>query len=71
MATIIKIDTSSKAAKAFLDFVRTLPFVKIEESNIVEEPVARYNAETEKAIEEYRKGKTEKLSLSEFRDQLY
>lgn len=51
MSTIIKIDSRSKAAKLFLEFVRTLPFAKIEETERV------FNAETEKAIEEARSGK--------------
>jgi len=50
METIIRIDNKSKAAKSFLEFVKTLPFVKIEE-----EP-KRYNAETEKVIADAKKG---------------
>jgi hypothetical protein len=31
MATIIKIDTRSKMAQRFLEYVKTLPFVQIEQ----------------------------------------
>lgn len=62
--TIIKIDNNSKAAKAFIAFVKTLPFVSVVDSNKVEDPKARYNAETEKAIDDARKGKTFKVKSS-------
>ncbi|PWH86521.1 hypothetical protein [Brumimicrobium oceani] len=65
MSTIIKVDTNSKAARAFIAFVKTLPFAKIEELSIVEEPRAEYNAETKKAIEESRAGKTFKVKNSD------
>lgn len=67
MATYtIKIDERNKAAKAFIEMLKHLPFVKIVES---ESP--RYNEETEQAIREAREGKTTKLNLKEFRKQLY
>lgn len=49
MATLIKIDGRSKEAKLFIEFVKTLPFVQIEEPK-------RYNAETEKTIIDAKKG---------------
>lgn len=36
MSTIIKIDTRSNAAKRFLEYVKTLSFVKIEEKEMDE-----------------------------------
>lgn len=33
MAVTLKIDTSSKAALAFIEFVKTLPYVKVVEQN--------------------------------------
>jgi len=57
MATIIKIDIRSKAAQAFLEFVKTLPFAEIENSK-------RYNAETEKVLKEVKEGKTIKAKNS-------
>lgn len=50
MATIIKIDNRSKAAKLFLEYVKTLSFAKIEEED------RTFNARTEKAIREARAG---------------
>lgn len=49
MGTIIKIDSRSKAAKSFLEYVKTLSFAKVED-----EP--RYTAETEKVISDAKKG---------------
>lgn len=40
-------------------------------TKVVEEKENRYNAETEKAIKEVKSGKTTKISLTEFRKQLY
>jgi len=51
MATVIKIDNRTKAAKLFIEYVKTLSFVKVEDDQ------PRYNAETEKAIKEARAGK--------------
>lgn len=48
MATIVRIDSRSKAAKLFIEYIKTLSFVKVES----EQP--RYNSQTEKAIEEAR-----------------
>ena len=47
MEITIKIDQRSKQAKAFLAYLKTLPFVSVE---------SRYNAETEKVIDDARKG---------------
>lgn len=49
MATIVRIDSRSKAAKLLLEYIKTLPFVEVEEK-------PRYNAETEKAIAKAKKG---------------
>ncbi len=65
MAVVFRVDSRSKAALGFIEFIKTLPFVK------VVEPVKKPNAETIKAIEDVENGKTEKLTLSEFRKQLY
>jgi antitoxin component of RelBE/YafQ-DinJ toxin-antitoxin module len=51
MEAIIKINKKSKAAKLFLEYVKTLSFAKVEEPEIL------YNAETEKAIKKSREGK--------------
>jgi len=48
MEVTIKIDSRSAQAKAFLAYLKALPFVKIKE---------RYNSETEKVIKEVREGK--------------
>lgn len=50
MATIVKIDSRSKAAKLFLEYVKTLSFAVVEEND------KTFNAETEKAIREARAG---------------
>lgn len=49
MSTIVKIDNRSKAAKLLLEYIKTLPFVQIEEK-------PRFNSETEKAISNAKKG---------------
>ena len=49
--TYLSIDTSKKQAAAFLEYLKTLPFV-----TIYQEP----NPVTKKAMEEVRKGKTRK-----------
>ncbi|WP_254526698.1 MULTISPECIES: hypothetical protein [unclassified Sphingobacterium] len=63
MEITIKIDKRSKQAKVFYEYLKTLPFVEIQES--------RYNKETEKAIKEAKSGKTTKTSLDEFRKKLF
>ena len=50
MEFTIKIDPRKKEAKALLEYLKNLPFVEFE----LEKP--RYNAETEKAIQEARNG---------------
>ena len=50
MVFTIKIDQRKKEAKALLEYLKNLPFVEIE----LEKP--RYNAETEKAIQDARNG---------------
>ncbi len=63
MEVKIKIDKRSKQAKVFYEYLKTLPFVELEE--------IRYNKETENAIKEAKSGKTTKVSLAEFRNELY
>jgi len=63
MEITIKIDKRSKQAKVFYEYLKTLPFVQLEEP--------RYNKDTEKAIKEVKSGKTTKISLEDFRKQLY
>jgi hypothetical protein len=65
MAVVFRVDTRSKAALGFIEFIKTLSFVKLVE------PEKKPNAETIKAIEDVENGNTEKLTLSEFRKQLY
>jgi peptidase E len=50
MATIIRIEDQSKAAKQFLNYAKTLPFASVEKEK------NRYNAKTEKVIAEARAG---------------
>jgi antitoxin component of RelBE/YafQ-DinJ toxin-antitoxin module len=47
----IKIDERMKAGRVFLDFIKTLPFVTIQE-----EESKQFNAETEKVISDAKKG---------------
>lgn len=63
MEVKIKIDKRSKQAKAFYEYLKTLPFIELEE--------IRYNKETENAIKDAKLGKTTKISLTEFRKELY
>ena len=63
MEIMIKIDKRSKQAKVFYEYLKTLPFVELKEP--------RYNKTTEKAIKEVKSGKTTKISLEDFRKQLY
>jgi hypothetical protein len=63
MELTIKIDKRSEQAKAFYEYLKTLPFIEIEE--------VRYNKDTEKVIREVKSGKTTKVSLEDFRKQLY
>ena len=49
--TYLSIDTNKKQAQQFLEYVKTLPFVKVHQ---------KPNAITRKAIDETKKGKTTK-----------
>lgn len=62
----IKIDERIKAGRVFLDFIKTLPFVSIQEEG------KQLNAETEKAIKniEAGKGLTKTTSHSDLMDKL-
>lgn len=63
MEITIKIDTRSKQAKVFYEYLKTLPFIEVEEP--------RYNKDTELAIKEAKSGKVTKTTLEEFRKELY
>jgi len=63
MEITIKIDKRSKQAKAFYEYLKTLPFVELEEP--------RYNKDTEIAIKDAKSRKTSKISLEDFRKELY
>ncbi|MBE8713825.1 hypothetical protein [Sphingobacterium hungaricum] len=58
----IKIDKRNKQAKGFYEYLKTLPFIELEET--------RYNKKTEKAIKEAKSGKASKISLADFRKQI-
>ncbi len=65
--TTITIDERTKEGKSFLEFVKNLPFVKINEDSNIDKKISkkkRYNAETEKAINDVREGKTFKVENS-------
>lgn len=63
MEITLKIDSRSKQAKAFLAYLKTLPFIKVQTS--------RYNKETETAIRDAKTGETTSTTLSDFRKSLY
>ncbi len=63
MEITVKIDKRTKQAKAVVEMLKTFDFVKFEKP--------RYNKETEKAVKEAKAGKTTKISLTDFRKQLY
>ena len=63
MEITIKIDTRNKQAKALYEYLKTLPFVELEEPH--------YNKDTEKAIKEAKSGKTTEITLEDFRKELY
>ena len=50
MEVIIKFDQRKKETKALLEYLKSLPYIKVE----THEP--RYNAATEKAIQDAKKG---------------
>ncbi|GAA4802079.1 hypothetical protein GCM10023231_33750 [Olivibacter ginsenosidimutans] len=54
----VRIKSSNKQAKALIEMLKTFSFVEVEEEK-------RYNAETEKAIQEVRDGKVTKTKNSE------
>lgn len=64
MATIIKIDSRSKSAKLFLEFVKTLSFAEIETDDKTTILNHRFNAETEKVIADAK----QEIGLSEVKD---
>lgn len=56
MEITLKIDTRTKQAKAFYEYIKSLPFVEVE--------TPRYNKETEDAIRDVKAGKTFKVKNS-------
>ena len=64
MEFTIKIDPRKKEAKALLEYLKNLPFVELELEK------RRYNAETEKAIQDARNGKSHPTNLADLRKQL-
>lgn len=50
MEVIIKFDKRKKETKALLEYLKSLPYIEVETHN------PRYNAETEKAIQDAKKG---------------
>jgi hypothetical protein len=58
MAVVFRVDTRSKAALGFIEFIKTLSFVQLVE------PEKKPNAETIKAIEDVEQGRTIKVKNS-------
>lgn len=58
MAVVFSVDTRSKTALRFIEFIKTLPFVKMEE------PEKKPNAETIQAIEDVENGRTFRVKNS-------
>jgi len=58
MEITIKFDQRKKETKALLEYLNNLPYIEV----VIEKP--RYNAETEKAIQDVRNGKTFKVKNS-------
>lgn len=64
MEITIKIDKRTKQAKAFFEYLKTLPFIELENT-------PRYNNETEKVIKEVKKNKSLKAkNAKDFFDQV-
>jgi len=63
MELTIKIDMRSKQAKGFYQYLKTLPFVELEEPC--------YKKDSEKAIKEAKSGKTTKTTLEDLRKEVY
>lgn len=63
MKITIKMDKRNKRARELYEYLKTLPFVELEEP--------RYNQGTEKAIKEAKSGETTHISLEEFKKSLY
>jgi hypothetical protein len=67
MQTItLRINENSKMGKVILDLIK---ITAADKKGV--EVVRTFNAETIKAIEDVEAGRTEKISLEEFRNQLY
>jgi len=60
----IRIKDNTKQAKAVVEMLKTFSFVEI-----ADQP--RYNSTTEKALKDAKARKTTKVSLEEFREELY
>lgn len=65
MELTIKINQRTKEAKALIDYLLNLPFIEVETKK--SEP----NKTTINAIKEVEQGKTQKVSLEDFRKKLY
>lgn len=63
MEITIKIDKRNKQAKVFYEYLMTLPFIEFQKPF--------YNRDTEEAIREAKLGKTTKITLDDFRKELY
>lgn len=69
MTTVtLKINDRTKKGKQFLSLVKMF---STENEDVIQVVEPRYNEDTEKAIKEVRAGKTTKLTLSEFKKELY
>ena len=68
MEVTLELDPRKNEAKSLLDFLQNLSFVKVNTNN--GKPL--YNAATEKAISDAKKGiNITKMTLEEFRKELY
>ena len=68
--TTITINKRTKAGKLLFEMAKILSEKK-ESGVTIDEIKPRYNSQTEKAIKEARAGKTNPVSLEDFRNQLY
>lgn len=65
MEITIKFDQRKKEAKALLEYLKSLPYLKLESST------KYYNIITEKAIKDAQNKKSTSINLIDFRKQLY
>ena len=71
--TTIQINESTIAGKTFLEFAINLPFVKTIDNGLGKPVIKKkhFNATTENAIKDLKNGKATRVSLDNFRKQLY